>query len=173
MKRNHHISFVGRFVIVTLGVILGTVLQSQRTQADQLVSNSWEDCHHAAEYLRRSGIMISFCSVCAEEDSLLEVVRIKEVQIVQDCYNFYAVEVTGTVIARWPEAYLESCPADPPFELINEPYKDTIDLAYAYIETSTNLFNCLGDVLDLEPDVNIHSLTLPPDIYVWMKTFRD
>jgi hypothetical protein len=143
-----------------LTLTLTLSLASSSALADQLQCNSQKDAKRAADLLRPGTLMLEFCSMCEDD---VQVVHLEEVRVVQDCE--YEVQVTGAVVARSTEAYREAYPADARYDLVNEPFQQEIDLAYAYVETAPNVFSWLGGVLKLKADVKVKSISLPREIY--------
>jgi len=148
-----------RFLGVT--ALLFCLSLAQSAHANQLQCNSKAVAEQAVALAHPGSILLDFCSLC---DSKVQVVRIAQSSVVEDCE--WEVSVQGTITATTTKSLdngkgVESAS----YETRQMPYAARVDLAYVYIETAPNKFEWLGGKLGLKADVNVKSITLPAKLY--------
>lgn len=130
--------------------------------ADQLQCNTQGAAKAAADLLPPGSVFIDFCSLC---EAKVQVVRVKEARVVQDCD--FEVEVVGEVLTETSQAFSDGyVPGKAKYVVPgSSAYKGRLDLAYAYVEAGENDFRWIGGQLGLQATVNTASIQLPPAVY--------
>jgi hypothetical protein len=152
------------FLIVSL-VLIGSLT----CLADQLQWNSSDVCERAVRLIRPESILISYCSLADNEH--VEAWLVKRVEIVNTpIEGLFEVLIFGKCLYKSKTAF-SSGEYREPIDYIEYKSKDQwggfpkgIDLAYVYIHTGDNSFQCLGKVLGLECLVELERMNFPDDL---------
>lgn len=130
---------------------------------DQLQWLSSEGAKNANEYLKPGTRIISYCSQCDGE--YIEVREIVETKVVEPSKGWSEIQITYREKYR-SEWSFDSGQYREPIEYEESSFpeevkKQTIDLAYVYVETEEGVFSNLGRLLEMECEVKVEEINLP------------
>src|SRR5437879_3354031 len=121
---------------------------SSTASADQLECNSKADAERALKYLEKGALMIAYCSMCSDT---VKVVRIESARVIKDCD--YNVQVKGRIVAESRATIAgDGYSTFIDYKRSEAPFSQQIDLAYAYVDASSNDFVWLGGKLGLKAE---------------------
>jgi uncharacterized protein len=160
-----------RIIFISTIIFLVPIL----AYADQRAWNSQEICEVAAKAIKPKSILISFCSLCKDENVEIWLVKSTDVEKVtyrtenirsERLKNLYKVKILGKRLYRSKKTFTNSYSEPVEYESIKSP-EDTLEtyddgLAYVYIRTGERSFGNLCQQLQLKCAVNVETITITP-----------
>jgi len=159
--------------IVTWGAVaLIVCADSISVRADQLAYNSRQVCQEAVKALTPGSFLVSYCSKCNDES--VEIWQVSKALVVYTGYDsLYQVDIFCKKLYRSTELITEGRLSDSvQYEELSAAVSgcedlytlEEVDLAYIYVGSGSNSFQCLGKKLGLKCDVLVEGIALPQDV---------